>query len=231
MKQYKPTTPSRRGMTTVPYRNVLTRSAPEKSLTHGFKRSVGRNNAGRITTRHKGSGHKRLYREIYFSYDKKDIPASILSVEYDPNRTGFVGLAVYKDGEKRYVLLPKGVRPGHEFVVSERAEVKIGNRMALKNIPVGAFVFNVEIHQGGGARTARSGGIYAQVVAHEGGYAQIKMPASEIRKVNAEAYATIGEVSNNENRLVNIGKAGRSRWLGIRPTVRGSAMNPVDHPH
>lgn len=231
MKFYKPTTKSRRHMSTLSFRDHLTRSEPEKALTRGFKRSVGRNHHGRITTRHKGGGHKRLYREIDFMYNKRDIPATIQSVEYDPNRTGFIGLAVYKDGEKRYALLPKSVKVGDTFVVSEKAEVKPGNRMALKNIPVGTFVYNIELKPHGGAKVARSAGIHAEVIALDGGFAHIKMPSTEVRKIHAESYATIGEVSNEESRLVNIGKAGRSRWLGIRPTVRGTAMNPVDHPY
>jgi large subunit ribosomal protein L2 len=231
MKNYRPTTKSRRGMTTISYGNYLTASEPHKSLTHGFKRAVGRNNYGRITTRHKGSGHKRLYREVDFFYNKKDIPAKIVSVEYDPNRTGFIALSQYADGEKRYVLIPKSLKVGDVFLVSEKAEVKPGNRTQLKNIPVGTFVYNVELKMGGGAKIARSAGNYVEVIAHDSGYAHIKMPSTEVRKVVDTAWASVGEVSNEENRLVNIGKAGRSRWLGIRPTVRGTAQNPVDHPY
>ncbi len=218
-------------MTGIDYANVITTSTPEKSLTHGFKRAVGRNNSGIITTRHKGSGHKRLFREIDFVYDKINIPYALKSVEYDPNRSGFIGLVQYKDGEKRYVLLPKGVKVGDEFVNSEKAEIKAGNRMPLSNIPVGTFIYNVEVKPKGGAKLARSGGNYIEVVAKDAGMVDLKMPSSEVRKVQETAWATVGEVSNDENRLVNIGKAGRSRWLGIRPTVRGTAMNPVDHPH
>lgn len=218
-------------MSTISFRDHLTKRDPEKSLTWGFKRDVGRNNAGRITVRHKGGGHKRLFRDVDFTYDKKDIPAKVVSVEYDPNRTGFIGLVVYKDGEKRYALLPKSIKVNDTFIISEKAEVKPGNRMALKNIPVGAFVYNIELKRGGGAKIARSAGIHAEVIAQDAGSTHIKMPSSEVRKINAENYATIGEVSNEESRLVRIGKAGRSRWLGIRPTVRGTAMNPVDHPY
>lgn len=231
MKTYKPTTPSRRHMTTIPYRKLLTESEPVKSLTKGFRRGSGRNNAGRITTRHKGGGHKRLYRDVDFKYNKIDIPAKIASIEYDPNRTGFIGLAVYADGEKRYVLLPKSVKVGDKFIVSEKAPLTPGNRLPLKKIPVGTFVYNIEIKRDGGAKIARSAGNFAEVVAVSGGYINLKMPSTEIRKVSEEAWACVGTVSNDESRLVNIGKAGRSRWLGIRPTVRGSAMNPVDHPH
>lgn len=218
-------------MTNINYRNILSKTKPEKSLTHGFKRSSGRNNAGRITMRHKGGGHKRLYREIDFLYNKKDIEARIKSIEYDPNRSAFIGLAVYKDGEKRYVILPKTIKPGDTFIVSPSAPVLPGNRLLLKNIPVGTFVYNIEIKPQGGSKIARSAGIFAQVVANAGGYTNIKMPSSEIRKVNENCYASIGTVSNEEHHLQNFGKAGRSRWKGIRPRVRGSAMNPVDHPY
>jgi len=231
MKTYKPTTDSRRQMTNVTYRGVLTRTEPEKSLTHGFRRSVGRNSQGRITVRHKGAGHKRLFREVDFIYDKKDIPAKIKSVEYDPNRSAFIGLAVYKDGEKRYVILPMSVQPGTIFVVSEKAELNPGNRLPLKNIPVGTFVYNIELKPRGGAKIARSAGIFAQVVANADGYTNIKMPSTEIRKIPELCWACVGTVSNDEHHLENYGKAGRSRWKGIRPTVRGTAMNPVDHPY
>ena len=232
MKSYRPTSKSRRQMTNITRRGVLTTAtSPLKSLTYGFKRSVGRNSQGRITMRHKGGGHKRLYREVDFMYAKKDIPAKITSVEYDPNRSAFIGLAVYKDGEKKYVVLPKSVKPGDSFIVSEKAELKPGNRMMLKNIPVGTFVYNVELKQKGGAIIARSAGIFAQVVANADGYTNIKMPSTEIRKVSENCFASIGTISNEEHHLENYGKAGRSRWKGIRPTVRGTAMNPVDHPY
>jgi large subunit ribosomal protein L2 len=218
-------------MSTVTYRGVLTTNEPLKSLTWGRKRDQGRNSAGRITVRHKGGGHKRLHRDVDFSYDKKDIPAKIASVEYDPNRTGFIGIAQYADGEKRYMLLPKGVKAGDTVIVSAKAPVTPGNRLPLKNIPVGTFVYNVELRPGAGAKIARSAGIFAEVIAVDSGYAHVKMPSTEVRKIHQEAWASIGSVSNEEQWLVNIGKAGRSRWLGIRPTVRGTAMNPVDHPH
>ena len=231
MKTYKPTTKSRRQMTHVTYRGVLTNSTPTKSLTSGFKRSVGRNSQGRITMRHKGSGHKRLYRLVDFLYDKKDVPAKVTSVEYDPNRSAFIGLAVYQDGEKRYVVLPKSVKPGDSFIVSEKAELKAGNRLPLRAIPVGTFVYNIEIKPRGGAKIGRSAGIFAQVVANADGYTNLKMPSTEVRKINEECWASVGVVSNEEHHLENYGKAGRSRWKGIRPTVRGTAMNPVDHPY
>jgi len=231
MKTHKPTTKSRRNMTHVSYRGVLTKTAPTKSLTHGFKRSVGRNSQGRITMRHKGGGHKRLFREVDFLYSKKDIPAKIVSVEYDPNRSAFIGLAVYKDGEKKYVVLPKSVKAGDPFIVSEKAELKAGNRLPLKNIPVGTFVYNIEIKPRGGAKIGRGAGVFAQVVANAEGYTNLKMPSSEVRKINEQCWASIGTVSNEEHHLENFGKAGRSRWKGIRPRVRGTAMNPVDHPY
>jgi large subunit ribosomal protein L2 len=231
MKTYRPTSPSKRHQTTVTYRGVLTTSKPTKSLTHGFKRSVGRNNQGRITTRHKGGGHKRSYRDVDFMYDKRDIPAKIASIEYDPNRNAFIGLTNYADGEKRYTLIPKSVKVGDTFVTGEKAPLSVGNRLPLKMIPVGTFVYNIEIKSGNGAKIARSAGVFAQVVANDGGYSNIKMPSTEVRKVSENCYACIGEVSNSEFQLQNFGKAGRSRWKGIRPTVRGTAMNPVDHPH
>jgi large subunit ribosomal protein L2 len=231
MKSYKPTTKSRRNTLTIDYRKILTTASPEKSLTRGRKRSVGRNNQGRITTPHKGGGNKRRFREVDFIYDKKNIPARIDSVEYDPNRSAFIGLAIYADGEKRYVVLPQKVTKDATFVVGENVPIETGNRLPLKNIPVGTFVYNIEIKPGSGAKMVRSAGTFAQVVAQNEGYTQLKMPSTEIRKVLDGGWASIGEVSNEEYKLRNFGKAGRSRWRGIRPTVRGTAMNPVDHPH
>jgi large subunit ribosomal protein L2 len=231
MKKFKPTTPSRRNSSSIHYSKILTTQTPEKSLTRGFKRSVGRNHHGRITTRHKGGGHKRLYREVDFMYGKMDIPYVVKTIEYDPNRSGFIGLVFYKDGEKRYILLPKGAKPGDEYVTSAEAPLVVGNRMPLRSITVGTFVYNVELKPNGGAKIGRSAGNYIEVVAKDAGYVDLKMPSSEVRKVLDKCFATVGEVSNDENRLVNIGKAGRNRWLGIRPTVRGTAMNPVDHPY
>jgi large subunit ribosomal protein L2 len=231
MKKYKPTTKSRRQMMTVTYRGVLTTDTPHKPLTGGFKRAVGRNNLGRITTRHKGAGNKRLYRDVDFAYDKKNIPAKITSVEYDPNRSSFISLAVYADGEKRYVLTPKSVKAGDKFIVSADADLSSPNRLPLSKIPVGMFVYNVELKPNGGAKLVRSAGNYAQVIANDSGYTLIKLPSSEVRKVSENCWATIGQVSKEEHHLVNFGKAGKSRWKGIRPTVRGTAMNPVDHPY
>lgn len=230
MKAYKPTTPGRRGMTQVSLKRI-TVSSPYKKLTKGVTRSYGRNNAGRITTRHKGGGHKRLYRDIDFLYNKRDIPAKIETIEYDPNRSGFIGLILFADGERRYVLIPQSVEVGDTVIVSEDAPLKPGNRTRLKQVPVGTFVYNVELKPEGGAKLARSAGNYAEVIGLDAGYTLLKMPSTEVRKVLAEAWASIGEVSNEAAKLVNLGKAGRNRWLGKRPTVRGSAMNPVDHPH
>jgi len=218
-------------MTGISYRDVLTSGKPHKKLTSGGKRSVGRNNFGRITTRHKGGGHKRLFRDIDFKYNKKDVQAKIETVEYDPNRTAFISLVCYADGERRYVVLPKSLKVGDTFIVSEKTPIKAGNRMALKNIPIGTFVYNIELKQNTGGRLVRSAGNYAEVVAQDAPYTQVKLPSTEIRKIHNGCFASIGEVSNEENKLVSIGKAGRSRWLGIRPTVRGGAMNPVDHPY
>lgn len=231
MKSYKPTTPSRRHMTTLSFKGVLTTDRPEKSLTKGFRRGSGRNNVGRITVRHKGGGHKRAYRDIDFKYNKFDIPGKIASVEYDPNRSGYIGLVNYKDGEKRYTLLPQSVKVGDAFLIGEKAPLTPGNRLPLKNIPVGTFVYNVELKPLGGAKLARSAGVFAEIAGNDKGFVHLKMPSTEVRRISENAWASIGQVSNEEYHLVNIGKAGRSRWLGIRPTVRGSAMNPVDHPH
>ena len=231
MKKHKPTTPGRRGMSHVSYKKTLTATKPNKSLVKGFRRGSGRNNAGRITTRHKGGGHKRRYRQIDFKYDKRGVPAKIETLEYDPNRSGFIALILYADGERRYVLAPGSVKVGDSLMVSEDAPLTSGNRVPLRKVAVGTFVYNVEIKPEGGAKIARSAGNFVEVIAHDSGYTHLKMPSSEIRKVPENAWASIGEVSNSEHKLVNIGKAGRNRWLGKRPTVRGAAMNPVDHPH
>jgi large subunit ribosomal protein L2 len=231
VKFYKPITPTRRKMTGLSYRGVLTRQKPEKKLTGGFRRARGRNIFGRITVRHKGGGAKRLFREVDFNYNKHDIPARVKSMEYDPNRSGFIALIVYQDGEKRYVLAPAEVKVGDKLIFSQNAELKPGNRMPLEKIPVGSQIFNIEIKPGAGAKLCRSAGNYAEVLAHEAGFATLKLPSTEIRKVPDKAWASIGRVSKEEHGLVVLGKAGRSRHMGIRPTVRGSAMNPVDHPY
>ncbi|HCC06425.1 TPA: 50S ribosomal protein L2 [Candidatus Nomurabacteria bacterium] len=231
MKTYKPTTPSQRKMTTVTYRGVITTNDPYKPLTNGFKRGVGRNAFGRITSPYKGGGHKRSYRDIDFKYDILDIPAKIETVEYDPNRSGFISLVSYRNGAKRYVLVPKTMKVGDTFIVSETADTEVGNRTSLKNIPVGTFVYNIELQPKGGSKLVRSAGVYAQVVAHDNGFTSVKLPSTEIRKVVDTCFASIGEVSNEEFRLRNVGKAGRSRNLGRRPKTRAMAKNPVDHPY
>ncbi len=231
MKTYKPYTKSRRNMTTLPYRELLSGDRPTKSLMKGKKQHAGRNAFGRVTTRHQGGGHKKSYRDVDFSYNKKDVPAKVETIEYDPYRTGFIARVCYADGERRYVLAPKDLKVGDTFSVSESAPIKVGNRLPLGKLPTGTFVYNIEIKPGAGAKIARSAGNYAEVVAHDAGFAQLKMPSTEIRKVSDNAWASIGAVGNENSRLVKFGKAGRSRWMGIRPTVRGTAMNPVDHPH
>ncbi len=200
-------------------------------MVTGVKRDKGRNSFGRITVRHKGGGAKRLMRNVDFLFDKKNIPGVIESVEYDPNRSAFIGLILYKDGERRYMVLPKDVRPGREIAISEQAPILPGNRLPLKNFPVGTFVYNISVYPDGKAVFVRSAGSFAVVLAHDAGYVTIKMPSGETRKISDRAWANVGQVSNEEHNLVNFGKAGRSRWKGIRPTVRGSAMNPVDHPY
>jgi large subunit ribosomal protein L2 len=231
MKTYKPTTPSRRKMTTVTYRGVLTTNDPHKPLTKGFRRGSGRNAFGRITSQHRGGGHKRSFRDIDFVYDKMDIPAKLQTIEYDPNRSGFIALAAYADGAKRYVLVPGTMKVDDTFIVSEKADIEVGNRMTLKNIAVGTFVYNLEVKPRAGAKLVRSAGTFAQVVAHDGGYTSVKLPSTEVRKIVDTCFASVGEVSNGEYRLRNIGKAGRSRHLGIRPKTRAMARNPVDHPY
>lgn len=233
MKKYKPTSAGRRGMTVVSYSEVLTskKNAPLKSLTKGRRSTGGRNSTGRTTNFYRGGGNKRTYREVDFVYNKKNIPAVVESVEYDPFRSGFIALVLYKDGERRYILAPKGMTKGDEFIVSETAKPKTGNRLPLGSIPVGTFVFNIEIKPGAGARMARSAGSYAEVVAHDSGYTLVKMPSTEVRRIISTAWATIGTVSNEEYRLITLGKAGRARYRGRRPKTRGSARNAVDHPY
>jgi len=231
MKRYKPTTPGRRGMTSVDY-SLLTEKKPEKKLTKKLVRKAGRGYLGRITTRHKGGGHKRKYRAIDFRrYDKKGVPAKVASIEYDPNRSAFIALLNYKDGEKRYILAPNKLKIGQEVICQEKASLGIGNRMHLKNISPGSQVYNIELMPKKGGQMTRSAGSTAQVMAHEGGHTQLKLSSGEIRLVRDDCFASIGQLSNLEHGTVVIGKAGRSRWMGRRPTVRGSAMNPVDHPH
>ncbi len=209
----------------------ITTTTPERSLTCSLNKKAGRNNLGRVTVRHQGGGHKRLYRIIDFKRDKLDVPGKVMTVEYDPNRSARISLVQYADGEKRYIIWPDGLKVGSTVIASEDAEIRPGNVMRLKTIPLGTFVHNVEFRPGKGGQLIRAAGTYAQVLAKEGTYVQLKMPSGEVRKIFAECKATIGQVGNVSHSNITIGKAGRNRWLGIRPTVRGVAMNPVDHPH
>ncbi len=233
MKKYKPTSPGRRDGSVVEYKKKLTSTAskPKKSLTKGKRSTGGRNSQGRITNWYRGAGNKRKYREIDFKFEKKDIEAKIETIEYDPYRSGFIALVLYKDGERRYILVPQGMKEGDTFIVSETAKAKTGNRMPLAKVPFGTFIYSIELKPEAGARIARSAGNYAEVVAHDAGYTQVKMPSSEVRKIISTCWASVGEVSNEEHRLVSIGKAGRARHMGLRPKTRGTARNAVDHPH
>lgn len=232
IKNYKPVTPGRRNMTTLDY-SVLTTDKPEKSLTEILVRKAGRNNQGVITTRHQGGGHKVKYRIIDFKRNKDGVIGKIASIEYDPNRNAFICLVNYIDGEKRYILTPKGIQVGTEIVSGEKVDVKIGNAMLLKNIPEGTLVHNVELKPEKGGQIARSAGSKIQILGKDetGKYITLRLTSGEVRKVLANCRATIGEVGNEDYALINWGKAGRNRWRGIRPTVRGSVMNPIDHPH
>ena len=231
MKIYKPTTPSRRGTTGIDF-SKLSKKKPEKRLLKYIKRNVGRSkSSGRITTRHKGGGVKKLYRIIEFSQAKRDLPAKVVALEYDPNRTAFIALVEYKDGDRQYIIAPQDLKIGDEIIFSELTPLNPGNRMKLKNIPVGTMVYNVELEPGKNGKIVRAAGSSAQILAQDGDYTSLKMPSSEIRKFRGECFASIGMVSNPENRFYTIGKAGKSRLKGRRPHVRGSAMNPVDHPH
>ncbi len=233
MKTFKPTTPSRRNTVLTPYKELLSgdQKAKPKALISGGKRTAGRNNAGRITMRHRGGGNKNLFRDVDFKFDKRDVPGTVEAIQYDPLRTSFLALVVYRDGERRYIVAPKGMKMGDKVLTSEKAPVAMGNRLPLHKIPVGTFVYNVEIQPEGGAKIARSAGNHVELIANDLGYAYLKMPSSEVRKVPENCWASIGEASNDQHKLRKEGKAGRNRWKGIRPTVRGSAMNAVDHPH
>lgn len=230
MKKYSPTTPGRRQMLGYDFSN-LSDVKPLKRLVGGFRRAVGRNNQGRITSRHRGNGAKRLYREIDFKHDKINIPGKIFSIEYDPNRTARIARVHFADGDKRYILAPQGLKIGDSIVTAEKTSLEPGNRMRLKNIPQGTLVYELELHPGGGAKMVKSAGLGATVLAREGEHVQVILPSSEVRKFSGECFASIGQLSNAEHSAIVIGKAGRSRYLGIRPRVRGTAMNPVDHPH
>ncbi len=230
MKKFKPTSPGRRFMTVESFAEITT-TTPERSLLAPLTNKAGRNNQGRITVRHQGGGHKRQYRIIDFKRDKDGIPATVATIEYDPNRTAYIALLHYADGEKRYILAPQGLKVGAKILSGAQADIIVGNTLPLKNIPVGTVVHNVELKPGKGAQMVRSAGASAQLMAKEGSYALVRLPSSEDRLVHINCKATIGQVGNLEYENVSIGKAGRSRWLRRRPTVRGVVMNPVDHPH
>ncbi|MFM8927534.1 MAG: 50S ribosomal protein L2 [Rhodoluna sp.] len=231
IRKYNPTTPGRRGASVSDFAEI-TRSTPEKSLLRPLPKTGGRNASGRITTRHIGGGHKRQYRMIDFRRNDKDgVPAVVAHIEYDPNRTARIALLNYIDGTKRYILAPKGIKQGDKIEQGPNADIKPGNALPLKNIPVGTVVHAIELKPGGGAKMGRSAGAAIRLVAKDGGLAQLRLPSGEIRNVDARCRATIGEVGNAEQSNINLGKAGRKRWKGVRPTVRGVAMNPVDHPH
>jgi large subunit ribosomal protein L2 len=230
LKSYKPTTPSTRQLVIVD-RSELWKGNPEKSLTEGLNKKAGRNNSGRITIWHKGGGHKRRYRMIDFKRQKWDIPAIVERVEYDPNRSAFIALIKYEDGELAYILAPQRLAPGDKVIAGSKVDVKPGNAMLLKNMPVGTIVHNIELKPGKGGQMARSAGTYGQLAGRDGTYAQIKLSSGELRLVSADCIASVGAVSNPDQKNISLGKAGRSRWLGRRPVVRGVAMNPIDHPH
>ena len=230
IKTFNPTTPSRRNMTVLSYKG-LSKVKPEKSLLEKVKKTAGRNSYGRITVRHKGGGNRRKYRVIDFKRDKMDAAAKVLRLEYDPNRSAFIALVEYEDGERRYILAPVGLAAGDTILSSANADIKPGNCLPLENIPVGTVIHNIELYPGRGAQLVRAAGVAAQLMAKEGGMATIRMPSGEMRKVRMNCKATIGQVGNIDHANVSIGKAGRKRHMGIRPTVRGSVMNPCDHPH
>lgn len=230
IKSYNPTSAGRRHQTCSAF-DEITKTTPEKSLLVTLKKSGGRNSNGRITSRHQGGGHKQKYRIIDFRRDKRSIPATVASIEYDPNRSARIALLNYADGEKRYILAPLDLKVGDVIISGPEADIKPGNSLPLRSIPLGTVIHNIELKIGKGAQLARSAGTFAQLMSKEGKYSQVKLPSGEVRLVLQDCYATIGQVGNTDHENVNIGKAGRSRWLGRRPKVRGVAMNPVDHPH
>ncbi len=230
IRVYKPTSPARRFMSVLTYEEI-TKKTPEKSLLQPKKKNAGRNNQGKISVRHQGGGEKQKYRLIDFKRNKLEVPAKVAGIEYDPNRSAFIALLHYLDGEKRYILAPLGLHVGDTIVSSEAADIKPGNSLQLANIPLGTLVHNIELRPGAGGQIARSAGAYAQLMAKEGTFATLRMPSGEMRKVPIIARATIGTVGNTDHENVRIGKAGRKRHMGLRPTVRGVVMNPVDHPH
>ena len=230
LKTFKPTSPSRRNMTMSTFEEI-TRTEPERSLLKPLTKKAGRNNDGRLSVRHKGGGHKRMFRVIDFKRNKDGIPARVASIEYDPNRSANIALLYYQDGLKTYILAPNGLQVDQMVVSGADADIKVGNTLPLQNIPVGTLLHNIEMKPGKGAQMVRSAGGSAQLMAKEGSYATLRLPSGEMRMIRIECRATIGQVGNLDHENINVGKAGRSRWLGIRPTVRGSVMNPCDHPH
>ncbi|MBN2566410.1 MAG: 50S ribosomal protein L2 [Candidatus Eisenbacteria bacterium] len=229
VKRFRPTTPTLRYKTVASFQEI-TKKAPEKSLVVPLKKKGGRNNQGRLTVRHRGGGHKRMYRIIDFRRDKRDVPAKVAAIEYDPNRSARIALLHYVDGEKRYILAPNKLSVGDAVMAGEKAEIKPGNALPLRRVPLGMMIHNIELRRGAGGRLVRSAGGAAQLMAREGKYAHVRLPSGEVRLVDAECYATLGQVGNLEHENIVLGKAGRSRWLGRRPHVRGVVMNPVDHP-
>ena len=231
IKTYRPTTPSRRHMTVSGFDGVDKHARPEKSLVEVLKKNAGRNSYGRITVRHQGGGNRQKYRVIDFKRDKRDVEGKVLRLEYDPNRSAYIALVEYVDGERRYILAPVGLNVGDTVLASAAADIKPGNALPMQKIPVGTVIHNIELYPGRGAQLVRSAGVAAQLMAKENGMATVRLPSSEMRKVRLDCFATIGQVGNIDHANVHIGKAGRKRHMGIRPTVRGSVMNPVDHPH
>jgi large subunit ribosomal protein L2 len=230
LKKYKPNSPGTRQLVTID-RSGLHKGAPEKTLLEGKRKNGGRNNTGRITCRHKGGGHKQKYRVIDWRRNKFDVQGTVERLEYDPNRTAFIALIEYTDGEKAYILAPQRLQPGDKVIAGQKVDIKPGNAMPLKAMPVGTIIHNIELKPGKGGQLCRSAGTYAQLVARDQGYAQVKLASGELRRIHQECIASVGAVSNPDHMNTNLGKAGRKRWMGVRPTVRGVVMNPVDHPH
>ncbi len=230
IKIYRPTSPGRRNMSVSTFEEI-TKSTPERTLLKPVRRKGGRNNQGTITTRHQGGGHKRRYRVIDFRRDKVDVPGRIASIEYDPNRSARIALVVYNDGDKRYILAPNGIRVGETVISSPSADIRVGNALPIRNIPLGTTIHNIELYPGRGGQLVRSAGNAAQLLAKEGNRAQVRLPSGEVRYIHMDCMATIGQVSNPDHANIDLGKAGRKRWLGIRPSTRGIAMDPSSHPH
>jgi large subunit ribosomal protein L2 len=231
IKKYNPTSPGRRGMTGHDFKQEITRSKPERSLTEKLHKTAGRNNKGRITVRHRGSGHRRRYRIIDFKRDKIGIAGTVTTIEYDPNRSARIALVTYADGEKRYMIVPLGLQVGATIMAGEGADIRPGNALPIRNIPVGTVIHNIELHRGAGGQLVRAAGSSAQLLGKDGDYASVRMPSGEVRLIRQDNMATIGQVGNTDHGNIKIGKAGRKRWMGWRPSVRGTAMDPNSHPH